>query len=239
MISIQKRHSFRGWRLAAASVPIFLAPVALAAEHEHREHDAHAHGHGTLDIVVEGDQALIELRIPAVNVVGFEHAPRDDAEHEAVRRALEPLRDGGSLFMLSADADCAVEEAAADIVSLSDEHHHDEGDHEADEHAVHDDEHEAHEDEHAAHEDEHEAHDDEHEAHEDEGSETAAGEEEHSELRATYRFRCDAPEQLSQVDVRVFEHLHDVEEISARVVTPTAQSATDLHPGSTAVALAP
>ncbi len=225
MISIQKRHSFRGWRLAAASVPIFLAPVALAAEHEHREHDAHAHGHGTLDIVVEGDQALIELRIPAVNVVGFEHAPRDDAEHEAVRRALEPLRDGGSLFMLSADADCAVEEAAADIVSLSDEHHHDEGDHEADEHA--------------AHEDEHEAHEDEHEAHEDEGSETAAGEEEHSELRATYRFRCDAPEQLSQVDVRVFEHLHDVEEISARVVTPTAQSATDLHPGSTAVALAP
>ena len=225
MISIQKRHSFRGWRLAAASVPIFLAPVALAAEHEHREHDAHAHGHGTLDIVAEGDQALIELRIPAVNVVGFEHAPRDDAEHDAVRRALEPLRDGGSLFALSADADCAIEEAAADIVSLSDEHHHDEGDHEADEHEAHDDEHAAHDDEHAAHE--------------DEGSETAAGAEEHSELRATYRFRCDAPEQLSQVDVRLFEHLHDVEEISARVVTPTAQSATDLHPGSTAVALAP
>ena len=225
MISIQKRHSFRGWRLAAASVPIFLAPVALAAEHEHREHDAHAHGHGTLDIVVEGDQALIELRIPAVNVVGFEHTPRDDAEHEAVRRALEPLRDGDSLFALSADADCAVEEATADIVSLSDEHHHDEGDHEADEHA--------------AHEDEHEAHDDEHAAHEDEESETAAGEEEHSELRATYRFRCNAPEQLNQVDVRVFEHLHGVEEISARVVTPTSQSATDLDPGSTAVALAP
>ncbi len=224
MISIQKRHSFRGWRLAAASVPMFLAPVALATEHEHREHDAHAHGHGTLDIVVEGDQALIELRIPAVNVVGFEHAPRDDAEHEAVRRALEPLRDGGSLFALSADADCAVEEAAADIVSLSD--------HEADEHAAHDDEHEAHEDEHAEHGDEHAEH-------EDEGSETAVGEEEHSELQATYRFRCGAPEQLSQVDVRLFEHLHDVEEISARVVTPTVQSATDLRPGSTAVALTP
>ena len=218
MISIQKRHSFRGWRLAAASVPMFLAPVALATEHEHREHDAHAHGHGTLDIVVEGDQALIELRIPAVNVVGFEHAPRDDAEHEAVRRALEPLQDGGSLFALSADADCAVEAAAADIVSLSEDDHHDEGDHEADEHA---------------------AHEDEHAEHDDEGSETAAGEEEHSELQATYRFRCGAPEQLSQVDVRLFEHLHDVEEISVRVVTPTAQSATDLHPGSTTVALTP
>ena len=232
MISVQKRHSFRSWRLAAASVPIFLATVALAAEHEHREHDAHAHGHGTLDIVVEGDQALIELRIPAVNVVGFEHAPRDDAEHEAVRRALEPLQDGGSLFALSADADCAVEAAAADIVSLSEDDHHDEGDHEADEHA-------AHEDEHAAHEDEHEAHEDEHAEHDDEGSETAAGEEEHSELQATYLFRCGAPAQLGQIDVRLFEHLHDVEEISVRVVTPTAQSATDLHPGSTAVALAP
>ena len=197
---------------------MFLAPVALAAEHEHREHGAHAHGHGTLDIVVEGDQAVFELRIPAVNVVGFEHAPQDDAEHETVRRALEPLRDAGSLFVLSADADCAVEEAAADIVSLSDDDHHDEGDHEADEHA---------------------AHEDEHEGHEDEGTEAAAGEEEHSELRATYRFRCGAPEQLNQVDVRVFEHLHDVEEISARVVTPTAQSATDLDAGSTAVPLAP
>lgn len=218
MTSVQKPHAFRGWRLAAASVPIFLAPVALAAEHEHREHGAHAHGHGTLDIVVEGDQAVFELRIPAVNVVGFEHAPRDDAEHETVRRALEPLRDAGSLFVLSTDADCAVEEAAADIVSLSDDDHHDEGDHEADEHA---------------------AHEDEHEAHDDEGTESAAGEEEHSELHATYRFRCGAPEQLNQVDVRVFEHLHDVEEISARVVTPTAQSATDLDAGSTTVALAP
>ena len=211
MTSIQKRHAFRGWRLAAASVPFFLAPVALAAEQEHREHGAHAHGHGTLDIVVEGDQAVLELRIPAVNVVGFEHAPRDDAEHETVRRALEPLRDAGSLFVLSADADCAVEEAAADIVSLSDDDHHDEGGHEADEHA----------------------------AHADEGNGSAAGGEEHSELRATYRFRCGAPERLDQVDVRVFEHLHDVEEISARVVTPTAQSATDLDAGSTAVALAP
>ena len=229
MTSNQKRHAFRGWRLAAASVPIFLAPVALAAEHEHREHGAHAHGHGTLDIVVEGDQAVFELRIPAVNVVGFEHAPRDDAEHETVRRALEPLRDAGSLFSLSVDADCAVEEAAANIVSLSDDDHHDEGDHEADEHAAHEDDHHD--------EGDHEA--DEHAAHEDEGTESAAGAEEHSELRATYRFRCGAPEQLNQVDVLVFEHLHDVEEISARVVTPTAQSATNLDAGSTAVALAP
>ena len=44
---------------------------------------------------------------------------------------------------------------------------------------------------------------------------------------------------LGRIDVRAFEHLSDTEEIDVRVVTPAAQMAMELHPGSTIVELAP
>ena len=229
-----------------AWVSACLASPALAANHGHREHDAHAHGHGTLDIVVEGETALIELRMPGVNVVGFEHAPKDDAEREAVRQALEPLRDGAAVFVPAPAADCAIEEAAAEISAVAPDDHHDDGGH----HDGHHDE--GHHDDggHAdGHHDDGEHHDGEHaEDHHDDGGHAEdehaghaadSGEEAHSELHATYRFRCGAPERLDRIETRVLEHLRDVEEIDVRVVTPTAQLATELHQGSTVVDLTP
>ncbi len=206
MTSVRKWHPPYRMLPAVALVPAFLASSALAANHEHREHDAHAHGHGTLDIVVEGELAMLELRMPGVNVVGFEHAPKDDAEHEAVRRALEPLQDGASVFVLTPEADCVMEHSAAEITAVADDEHHDDGHHDADEHGEH---------------------------------EADAGEEEHSELRATYQFRCGAPERLDRIETHVLEHLHDVEEIEVRAVTLTEQLATELHEGSTVVDLTP
>lgn len=204
MTSVRKSHPLCRMLPLVALVPAFFASSASAANHEHREHEAHAHGHGTLDIVVEGELALIELRMPGVNVVGFEHAPKDDAEHEAVQRALAPLQDGASVFVLAPKANCVIEQAAADISAVAHEDHHDDGQSGADEHG-----------------------------------EPAAdsGEEEHSELHATYQFRCGAPERLDRIETHLLEHLHDVEEIDVRVVTPTAQLATELHEGSTVVNL--
>ena len=230
---VQRLDIARRMRPATALAATLLAGAAFAAsDGEHREHEAHEHGHGTLDIVVEGEELVIELRIPAVNVVGFEHAPKDDAEREAVRQALVPFGDAASLFLLPAEAECEVEEAEAAIVSMD---HEDE--HEGEEHADgdgHDHEKDGHEtDEHAK--DEHEK--DEHAEHSEDGSDSDA--EAHSELRATYHFHCHAPERLDEIDVRAFEHLRDAEEIDVRVVTPSAQLATELHSGSTVVRLAP
>ena len=227
-------------RPATALAATLLAGAAFAAsDGERREHDAHEHGHGALDIVVEGEELVIELRIPAVNVVGFEHAPKNDAEREAVRRALVPFGDATSLFVLPAEAECEVEEAEAAIVSMGHEDEHegeehgdgDGHDHEKDEHDHEKDEHDT--DEHAK--DEHAK--EEHEEHEEEGSDSDM--EAHSELRATYHFHCHAPDRLGEIDVRVFEHLLDAEEIDVRVVTPAAQLAMELNPGSTVVRLAP
>ena len=222
--------------------------VALAAsDGEHREHEAHEHGRGMLDIVAEGEELVVEFRIPAANVVGFEHAPRDDAEREAVRKAAETFRNPASVLVLPAEAECEVEEAEAGIVGMGaedhDEEHGHEGedhDHDADDHAK--EEHDEDEDhDHAKEEhDEDEDHDhakEEHDEH-DEHSADSDGEA-HSELRATYHFHCHAPERLVRIEVRVFEHLLDAEEIDVRVVTATAQTAMEIHPGEAVVELSP
>ena len=225
-------------RPATALAATLLAGAAFAAsDGERREHDAHEHGHGALDIVVEGEELVIELRIPAVNVVGFEHAPKDDAEREAIRKALVPFGDAASLFVLPAEAECEVEEAEAAIVSMGHEDEHQGEEHaDGDGHDHEKDEHET--DEHAKDEHEKDEHGkDEHEKHEEDGSDSDA--EAHSELRAAYHFHCHAPERLGEIDVRVFEHLHDAEEIDVRVVTPSAQLAMELEPGSTVVRLSP
>ena len=206
-------------RLATGLVSVMVACAAFAAsDDEHREHEAHEHGHGVLDIVLEGEELLLELRIPAVNVVGFEHAPGDDSEREAIRQALVPFGTAAKVIGLPAEAECEAEEVDAEIHGMAHEGEHEGEGHEGEEHR-----HESHA--HAEHED------DEHDA----DREMEA----HSELHATYRFHCHEPERLDRIEVRAFEYLLDAEEIDVRVVTPVSQMATELHPDSTVVELLP
>ena len=227
-----------------AVMSMFMASAVFAAsENGHHEHGPHEHGHGTLDVAVEGEDLVIELRMPGVNVVGFEHAPGTDAEREAVRQALARFRDPAAVLVPSPSAECESErvEAALEIMGHGDSHdhdeHHDDEGHEQDGHAHETHGHDQHEDEHEHEEDGH-GHDEHHDDGHEPGKHTAdSGEETHSELQATYRFHCHAPERLDRIQVRVFELLHDAEGIEARVVTPTLQKAMDLRPGEAIVEL--
>ena len=225
--------------LALAAAPLLAAAGAFAASEDgHREHDPHEHGHGALDIVLEGENLVAEFRIPAVNVVGFEHAPRDDAEREAVHEAVVRFANAAAVLVPAADAECEIEDAEVEIAGTD----HDgswrvgaqgevEEGHEEEGHAKPEHEEEEHEEEgHAKSEHEEEEHD------EHAGE---SGAEAHSELHATYHFHCHAPERLARIDVRVFDLLHEAEEIGVRVVTATAQTAMDLHPGETVVEISP
>ena len=67
------------------AVTLLLAVATFAAhanhdEHESHSHGAHEHGHGHLNLVVDGDQLMIELQAPAADLVGFEHAAKSDEE---------------------------------------------------------------------------------------------------------------------------------------------------------------
>lgn len=84
------------------------APV-LAAEKEHRQHGAHEHGAAELKLVWEKNVVTIDLESPAVNIVGFEHAPRTDTQKKSVLDAVATLRAADKLFGFSPEAGCRGE----------------------------------------------------------------------------------------------------------------------------------
>lgn len=85
--------------------------VSAAQEyvHEHdgfEQHGAHEHGVLTFNVALEGGQLFIEFEAPADNVLGFEHAPRTEAEKAAVHEAAAWLKSGRELFAFPPAAAC-------------------------------------------------------------------------------------------------------------------------------------
>ena len=207
-----------------AAFLVCAVPSVSAAEQERREHDAHEHGHGAINIVFDNGELAIELQIPAMNVVGFEHEPSTDQQRSRVDKALADFRNAGQLLKPSEAAECVSEKIDVRFVGM--EHAHDEAE---DEHKGHDDE------KHAG-----EEHDDEKHAHEKHGDEKHDGEhsdETHSELHAVYHFHCDTPEKLAQINVGFFDVLNDMEALSLQLVTASSQSATQLRPSKPVVVI--
>lgn len=101
---------------------LFVLPFAilpgfvLAAEHHdhHDDHhsslDAHEHGAAEMDAALDGSTLEIELRSPAMNLVGFEHAANSDADKRKVADARNQLEQPDALFGLSAAAGCTLTE---------------------------------------------------------------------------------------------------------------------------------
>jgi hypothetical protein len=76
---------------------------------------AHEHGVARLDVAVESGRLTLDLDTPLDNLLGFEHAPRTDAERERVASALVRLRDAGTLFRIDPAAGCTP--ARVELVS--------------------------------------------------------------------------------------------------------------------------
>jgi hypothetical protein len=70
----------------------------------------HAHQHGALklDIAVEARKLSLQLESPLDNLVGFERAPRNDAERKRVEAALAKLKAGQTLFSIDPAAQCSL-----------------------------------------------------------------------------------------------------------------------------------
>jgi len=179
------------------------APLSFA---ETRQHEAHVHGVGTLNIAVTDTGMYVELDSPAMNMLGFEHAPGNAEQEQALNKIKEQLRDGQSLFMLPAEAGCQLIEVEVEHKALMHDHeeHHDHA-----QHVHHDHDQDAH-DEH----DDHGDHDGEHY--------------EHSEFHGLYQFSCATPEQLTSVDVQLFALFPGLERLDVQLLTPEGQTAREL-----------
>jgi hypothetical protein len=75
---------------------------------------AHEHGALKLDVAIEGNKLTIAMEAPLDNLLGFERAPRTDAERKAAAEVLARLRSpdqGKALFSADASAQCTLSKA--------------------------------------------------------------------------------------------------------------------------------
>jgi hypothetical protein len=90
-----------------ATIPALCVQLAIAASADEIEsHHAHEHGVASLNVGIEAGRVELEFDSPAINVIGFEHAPRTDAEKAAASRAQRTLQDARRLFVLNGEAEC-------------------------------------------------------------------------------------------------------------------------------------
>lgn len=203
--------------IAVAATILVLASAQGAAETE-RQLGPHQHGHGSLNLAVEGQTVQMELEVPGVDIVGFEHKAKtaeDRAKMEAAEKTLaQPL----ALFILPGEAGCKVTAAKVSIVGATepddDTHELDHHDHsEVEEHEA--DEHQA--EEHGADErqaEEHEA--DEHQA-------------EHSEFHAEYALSCSNVAAITAISFPYFEVFPNSAELAVTLITEKGQKAFEVN----------
>ena len=174
---------------------------------EQRRHAAHEHGVGKLEIAQDGNTVQIVLDSPAANLLGFEHAPRSEREHETLEQVLSRLKAGTALFLLPAASACRLVEADVET-PLQD-------------YADDKEEHHVHENESA----EHQHYEDEH--HADELGDEHSGET-HTDITASYRFSCEHPEKLKRIRVQLFEAFPMTERLQVQYITDQGQGAARL-----------
>jgi len=207
------------------ALAIALSLPTTANANEYRQHGAHVHGHVEFNIAQDGKDLLVEITAPGADIVGFEHAPENAQQEQALKQAVATLEDSNALFAINSQADCNIEEAYVNhnLSGIHEEHNHSEHDHDA----HHD--HEGHE--HHDHHNEHEHHDD-HDEHHDNHAHGS-----HGEFSVQYRFNCGQVNQLSQIQTEWFKQFPTTESISVNIFTDTMQSAIKLNKENTQITI--
>jgi hypothetical protein len=99
-------------RAAIASLGLLCLSAAAAAG------KAHEHGSVQLDIAVEAAEVSLAVEMPLDSLLGFERAPRTQAERQAAAAALAKMRDGAALFRFDAAAQCTLASAKVEAPLL-------------------------------------------------------------------------------------------------------------------------
>lgn len=193
--------------IAVAATILVLASAQGAAETE-RQLGPHQHGHGSLNLAVEGQTVQMELEVPGVDIVGFEHKAKTAEDRAKMEAAAKTLAQPLALFILPGEAGCKVTAAKVSIVGATEP---DDDTHELDHHDH--TEVEAHEaDEHQA--EEHEA--DEHQA-------------EHSEFHAEYALSCSNVAAITAISFPYFEVFPNSAELAVTLITEKGQKAFEVN----------
>jgi len=184
------------------------------------ELDAHEHGSANLDIVIDTDTIQMSFHSPAVNIVGFEYATDDKQQLLLIKQAKDSLSNVNDMFSLVGNVSCQTVKASANWLTEHEEEH---------------DDHEGHEEEHDDHEGHEEEHDD-HEGHEEEHDETPSSE--HAEFIAEYELTCKQLNNLTAIEVNLFEFFPAIADLDVQMIYAGGQVKQELNANNTLIELA-
>ena len=102
----------QGYTAVACIAALWVAPATRAAQ-------PHEHGLAQLDVVVQAQRVVIELDTPLDNLLGFERAPRTDAERAKAAAVVARLRDATALFRIDPSAGCSLARVELNSAALS------------------------------------------------------------------------------------------------------------------------
>jgi Protein of unknown function (DUF2796) len=108
------------------------ATTAAGADAAFTQRGAHLHGKVVVNLALEGSVLALELDAPAINVIGFEHAPRTDAQKREVAAVDRWLASGVGVLGVPAAAGCVRRQVEYAPPTLGEDAHDHEHEHEHD-----------------------------------------------------------------------------------------------------------
>ena len=196
--------------LLAALAAVGLGAVAMAPAQLERDHGAHVHGISTGNLSQDGSTLRLELEIPGVNLIGFEHPPRNQDQQRLLDETVAFL-DVGEWLVTDARGGCEIDRINAHTHGFDADHggdhgHHDDHSHDHGHRKDHGHEH----DHEGRHRHDHGHHDDHGHNHHDH---------DHAEFHVIAYLNCETPEALRWVDIRLFDDYPGNERIAIDVLT--------------------
>lgn len=188
--------------LVIVSLTGLMSFISLAEGRE--QHEAHTHGVANLSLVSENGALEVHFESAAMSLFGFEHEPKTRNQIEAIEK-VQALLNSPTKVMYLKGSDCASESVSVDILGPAGRVRKNSHEHAS----VHN-------------------HDDSKEKNTNHNHSSDS----HSEVSATYVFKCTNGDDLRSIKVHLFEHFSDLEKVMVNWVTETEQKRVVLRPES-------
>ena len=174
--------------------------------------DSHEHGSANLNIAIDNKVIAIHFESPAVNIIGFEYQPNDEAQRSLISAAKSKLSNFANSYELQGEPNCLMISSSADWVSEHSESEHSESEHSESEHS---------ESEHS----------------EQDETVGASLETEHAEFVVEFELQCEQINNLTAIDVSLLALFPAIDEIDTQVIYTGGQIKQELTRNNTLIKL--